>query len=228
MGGFGRLKDYHVREIVCIGSDDFVVEMRTKILNETISILEDLELSSSISIASDPFILPKMQKYKKLQHQESSKLELRLNYSKDEQLSCTSFNLHGTSFSHPFNIEVKGCGETVTGCVGYGIERWVLAFMCQYGLEVNNWPQKIRGNLIMKNIVDVVLMCHEELLKKANIDMQPSLDNQIGSETGIDSLGIVEFVMLLEEELDIELDDKLREIRKCKTFREVVSTIEKI
>lgn len=141
---FGRLKDYHVREIVFIGSTDYVVDMREKILSRTIEILKELGIYSSISIATDPFIVPKMQKFKKLQLQDATKFELRLSYSKDQQISCASFNLHGTAFSHPFNISVNGIDETVTGCVGFGIERWVLAFLCQFGIEPDKWPLKIR------------------------------------------------------------------------------------
>lgn len=84
-----------------------------------------------------------MQKFKKIQIIDSSKYELRINYSDENQLSCASFNLHGTAFSYPFVILVDGCDETVTGCVGLGIERWVLAFLCQFGIEIDGWPEQI-------------------------------------------------------------------------------------
>ena len=79
----------------------------------------------------------------------------------------------------------------------------------------------------MENVTEVVLSCQAELLKSKNIDMQPNLDNPFGRESGIDSLGIVNFIMDIEEKLNIDLDDKLSDIRKCKTFREVVEIIKK-
>jgi len=141
---FGRLKDYHVREIVFIGSNNYVAEMREKTLQKAIAILRKLNIISKVIVASDPFVLPEMQKFKKIQLIEKAKYELKINYSPDNDLSCASFNLHGTAFTYPFNISVKGCEETVTGCVGFGIERWVLAFLCQYGTEIDNWPETIR------------------------------------------------------------------------------------
>ena len=34
--------------------------------------------------------------------------------------------------------------EVVTGCVGFGLERWVIAFLSQFGAEPDNWPQSIK------------------------------------------------------------------------------------
>lgn len=141
---YGRLRDYHVREIVFIGDDQYVSEMREKILNRSINLMEQLKLNGIICTASDPFIIPAMQKYKKIQLLESTKYELRLNYTENNTLSVASFNLHGTAFTYPFNIKVKDCEKNVTGCVGFGLERWVLAFLSQYGENEENWPQCIK------------------------------------------------------------------------------------
>ncbi len=141
---FGRLRDYHVREIVLLGNMEYVIEKRKKIVDQIITFIKEINLCGDISIASDPFIMPKMQKFKKIQVTEASKYEMHLNYEKEQKLSVASFNLHGTAFTHPFNIKIKECQEAVTGCVGFGLERWVLAFLKQYGVNVKNWPQKIK------------------------------------------------------------------------------------
>ena len=85
-----------------------------------------------------------MQKYKTIQLLDNSKYELRLNLSSDKQISTASFNLHGTAFTYPFNIGVSGVEEAVTGCVGFGLERWVIAFLCQFGTNPDNWPETVR------------------------------------------------------------------------------------
>ena len=54
------------------------------------------------------------------------------------------FCLHGTAFTHPFDISMKE-SEAVTGCIGYGLERFVLAFLSQYGENVETWPEVIRA-----------------------------------------------------------------------------------
>jgi len=141
---FGRLRDYHVREIVFLGNENYVIEMRSKVLSEAIDVMNKLGLCGKVLIASDPFVIPEMQKFKKLQVMRETKYELRLNYESDKTLACASFNLHGTAFTHPFSIELSGESNTVTGCVGFGLERWVLAFLSQYGINIDNWPECVR------------------------------------------------------------------------------------
>ena len=73
--------------------------------------------------------MPKMIKYKKYQKMEKSKYEVRVSYDKDHTLAAASLNLHGTAFTSPFHIKVKGVDNPVSGCVGFGIERWILIFL---------------------------------------------------------------------------------------------------
>jgi seryl-tRNA synthetase len=129
---YGRLRDYHVREIVFIGSEDYVKESLIKLMDKTKKFIQRMGLSGEIKTASDPFVIPNMQRFKKLQLKNKVKYEARLNYSKEQQMSAASFNFHGKTFTYPFNIKVEMEEDTVTGCVGYGIERWVLAYLSQY------------------------------------------------------------------------------------------------
>ena len=64
-----------------------------------------------------------------------------------KQLACGSINLHGNFFGKRFDI--KGAdGEPVqTGCVGLGIERWVLAAFTQHGFDERRWPEAIRKKI---------------------------------------------------------------------------------
>jgi len=141
---FGRLRDYHVREIVFFGDQKFVENSREEYLKEVEKIIENLNLNADILIASDAFILPKMEKFKLIQLKEKSKYELRLYYDDEQSLAAASFNLHGTAFTKPFNIKIKNVESPVTGCIGFGIERWVLGFLAQYGVEEEKWPKDVR------------------------------------------------------------------------------------
>lgn len=144
---FGRLKDYHVREIVFFGDMEYVVHLRESVAKKTKQLIEDLNLNGRMCITFDPFVVPAMQKFKKIQIQEQSKYELQLSYTNNNYLAVSSFNLHGTAFTEPFNIYINGCPKPVTGCVGFGIERWVLAFLSQYGLDIKEWPQRVINSL---------------------------------------------------------------------------------
>lgn len=139
----GRLRDYHVREIVFIGSHEFVLNKRKVFLEKTEGILKEIGLSYVSKIANDPFILPQLEKYKKIQIIEKSKIEIQLNIDSQNRISGSSYNLHGTAFSYPFDISVRGVAVTETGCVGFGIERWVIAFLKQFGDCPNNWPSYV-------------------------------------------------------------------------------------
>ena len=123
---------------------DYVEQMREAILRETIALVKKLNLNGDITCAYDPFILPKMQKYKRIQLNEKSKYELQLNYGEKKKISVASFNLHGTAFTTPFNIKIKNLDDCVTGCVGFGVERWVLAFLSQYGPDTRCWPPIVK------------------------------------------------------------------------------------
>lgn len=86
----------------------------------------------------------KMIKYKKYQKMEKSKYEVRVSYDKDHTLAAASLNLHGTAFTSPFHIKVKGVDNPVSGCVGFGIERWILVFLAQYGTDSACWPDEVK------------------------------------------------------------------------------------
>lgn len=137
----GRLRDYHVKEIVFIGSHQFVLNRRKEILDKTIDFLDELGMEYISTVASDHFILPQLQKYKKIQMADKSKIEIQVNTRSQNRISCASFNMHGTAFTYPFAISVKNVRITETGCVGFGIERWVIAFFQQFGDCPEQWPK---------------------------------------------------------------------------------------
>ena len=134
-----------------IGSNDFVSTVREVFLNKLVTLITDWGLCFSVNIASDPFIMPKIQKFKKIQKIEKLKYEVKLNCNSSHKISVASFNLHGSAFTEPFNIKVKNNDNTVTGCIGLGMERWVLAFICQYGVEPLKWPEEIKNAYYKEN-----------------------------------------------------------------------------
>lgn len=141
---FARLCDYHVREIVFFGEQKDVLKLREDVLHASIEFLKAMDIDAQISSTCDPFIVPSMQKYKKYQLNQEVKYELQLNHTEEDTIAVASYNLHGKAFTEPFHIQVESCDNPVTGCVGFGIERWVLAFLSQYGCDVKDWPDEIQ------------------------------------------------------------------------------------
>ena len=64
---FGRLRDYHVREIVFLGTQEFVEQTRENIREEVMTFIRKMNMDAYITLAADAFIMPKMIKYKKYQ-----------------------------------------------------------------------------------------------------------------------------------------------------------------
>lgn len=139
---FGRLRDYHVREIVFIGDKEYVEASRMKVIDKTIEYMKKIGFSGKIVSASDYFVIPQMQKFKLIQMKEKLKYEWRLMVNNEEDIAAASYNLHGINFTNQFNIKIEG-EKTVSGCVGFGIERIVMAFLAQFGLDMNLWPEEV-------------------------------------------------------------------------------------
>ena len=144
---YGRLRDYTVRELVFIGSEAYVRECLGMVMDEIKALIEDLNISSTIVTSSDHFVLPEVQLLKRLQIAEKSKYEVRVKTATSSDIACASINYHGTAFSRPFNISVDNCNPTVSGCVGFGLERWCLAFLRQHGINVTKWPSIITSKI---------------------------------------------------------------------------------
>lgn len=128
---FGRLRDYHVREIVFIGDVDYVEHCRNTIMEKVADYMEKIGLQGKIVSATDCFVVPELQKFKRIQLLEKRKYEWQVAIGEEKHLAVASFNLHDENFTRPFHIKVQD-KHTVTGCVGFGLERMVLAYFSQY------------------------------------------------------------------------------------------------
>ena len=76
-------------------------------------------------------------------------------------------------------------------------------------------------------IVKCVLAAHNKILQEWKYDKVSSLDMEIRPRNGITSETIVTLLLEIEDELEIELDEYLPEIRKCKTIGLLVDIVEK-
>lgn len=131
--GSTRLWDFTVREIVFIGSADFVKENLTKMKEIALEYTKKIGLPAEICPASDNFYPIKRNLVKKkIQTANSLKDELIVKID-DNDVAVASFNFHDTHFSKPFNFDKEG--DIVSGCVGFGLERWI-AGLNFYNIEL--------------------------------------------------------------------------------------------
>jgi seryl-tRNA synthetase len=141
---FGRLLDFSMREIIFVGKPDFVKENRLKSIEYLKELAVEWNVDSLLEIANDPFFTNDFQTKASFQRNQEMKYELRLTVPyQNKSIACSSVNFHSNTFGNAFNIKM-GKRSAVTGCVGFGIERWAFAFLAQYGLDDQQWPTAFR------------------------------------------------------------------------------------
>lgn len=139
--GLERLWDFTMREVIFVGPQAYVAEQREKVIAESISLLDAWGLAYEIRSATDPFFI---EDYATTTFQLAFdlKFEVRANLPyKKKSLAVGSFNLHQDFFGSSLNITSEPGRAAFTGCVGFGLERLVLAFIAQHGPDRSTWPE---------------------------------------------------------------------------------------
>lgn len=136
-----RLMDFTIRETVFFGDYLFVSGVRDRFLNFIYGLVDELQLVGCCCSANDMFFMSDTSQYKiKMQKQMKSKLEIRLNINETESVAIGSVNYHDSYFSRAFNIGIRNIKSVVSGCTGFGLERFAYAFICQHGPDPAHWP----------------------------------------------------------------------------------------
>jgi seryl-tRNA synthetase len=128
-GGFDgllRLWEFKVREFVFVGERGFVEDMLERTEIAAGALAQRLRIETDLENASDHFYPTRENAVRqKMQLQSVMKRELVTGVN-GRKVSLSSFNFHGTHFSGPYGFD-EGDG-IVTGCVGFGLHRWLAAW----------------------------------------------------------------------------------------------------
>jgi seryl-tRNA synthetase len=148
INGLDRLYEFNVRELVFVGNEDYCRGVRTKALPLIETLAGYFDLDVRVQTATDPFFATVSAAKKFWQAAQEVKNEIKIpvlgNDGKEKLLACGSINLHGNFFGARFGFN-DGAGQPAqTGCVGLGIERWVLAAFTQHGFDPARWPKDVR------------------------------------------------------------------------------------
>lgn len=140
-----RLWDFTMREVIFIGSKDFVLEKRDQARDFMRPIMEDLGLAYLVESANDPFFVGEFRKQAAFQNAFQLKYEIRARLPfKDDTLAIGSYNYHQDFFGRNLNISLPDGSPIHTGCAAFGLERFAFAFLSQYGLDSSSWPASIK------------------------------------------------------------------------------------
>jgi len=142
--GLIRTQEFRRVEFVMIGAPDQVVELREKVLESSISLLDELEMEWRVTEAT-PFYMREGTAEGTADPRKVATydLEVLLPY-KGEWLEIGSYNVHKTKFTKSFKIKETKEREVWTGCCGFGTSRWVVGFLAQHGLDKKSWPGAVR------------------------------------------------------------------------------------
>lgn len=152
LAGLDRLWEFNVRELVFVGSEEQVAAYRRRVLPVIAELAATFDLECRIETANDPFFATVAAARTFWQRAQEVKNEIMLPIEPGpdgtpRSLACGSINLHGRFFGDRFGIADADGGGATTGCVGLGIERWVLAAFSQHGFEPERWPAAVRREI---------------------------------------------------------------------------------
>jgi seryl-tRNA synthetase len=127
-----HLWEFTMREVVFLGSSEFVSAQRQEWLELATRWARALGLDASSGLASDPFFVGGENRGKKiLQRVKELKYELCAPDLAGRPMAIASFNLHEQFFGKRFGITLGNGAPAFSACAGFGLERWALALLAR-------------------------------------------------------------------------------------------------
>jgi seryl-tRNA synthetase len=131
---------FTMRELVCVGRAEDVEAVRRRGITNAECLARSLGLDPVVAPASDPFFVPTARGRALLQRVKALKHELLLPLGDRPPIAAASFNHHERFFGEAFDIRLADGIPAESGCVAFGLERWVLAILAEHGPNRRNWP----------------------------------------------------------------------------------------
>ena len=131
---------FTMREIVCLGAAEDVEDFRQRGMRLAASLASRLDLDAGFLVATDPFFAPTARGKTIVQRVKALKHELALPIGGERSTAAASFNNHERFFGEAFGITLASGEPASSGCVAFGLERWLLAFLVAHGIDRVAWP----------------------------------------------------------------------------------------
>ena len=140
-----RLWNFTMREIIFVGTADFVQDGLDRSQIAINQILDDMDLAYLIETANDPFFIGSYRDQAAYQSAFELKIDGRMSLPyKNDTLAAGSYNRHRDFFGRTLDILLPDGSPADTGCVGFGCERLAFAFIAQHGPNQAHWPEQVR------------------------------------------------------------------------------------
>ena len=143
-----RCYEFTMREVVFLGEPAAIDARRMRLLEQTVAFADSIGMAGTVERATDFFFRDDVDGRARTLHQRANSLALKyeLRVRMDDagaSLAVASFNLHDDYFGRSFGIRLPDGAPASTGCVGFGIERWVSAFLAYHGADPSRWPADV-------------------------------------------------------------------------------------
>ncbi len=125
-----RQWSFNMRELVCVGSESEVEAFLARQQARVSDFIAALGLEAHWQVATDLFFRPEQQPKYLAQKVFPVKQELVL----EDGLAIASVNRHRDHFGRAFDIQ-RAERAAHSGCVAFGMERWLYALRCRYGAQ---------------------------------------------------------------------------------------------
>lgn len=143
-----RQQLFRMREYVRMGTQADVTEFRQLWMDRGVKMMEEVGLEVTIDVANDPFFGRAGKMLANNQRDQNLKFELLIPItSTANPTACMSFNYHQDAFGAKWGLIFEDGSVAHTACVGFGLERIALALFHHHGLDVKEWPTKVRTAL---------------------------------------------------------------------------------
>jgi len=143
-----RMQAFRVREFVRVGTPEVVVEWRDMWLGRGVELLKSLGLPARSDVASDPFFGRGGRMLAGTQREQKLKFEVLVPViSEENPTAVCSFNYHQDHFGKIFDIKTPAGDTAQTACLGFGLERCVMALFKTHGMVPSTWPSVVRSQL---------------------------------------------------------------------------------
>jgi seryl-tRNA synthetase len=143
-----RMQSFRVREFVRVGTPDEVVGWRDMWLKRGLNLLTSLGLPARADVAADPFFGRGGKMLAVNQKEQKLKFEVLIPViSAEDPTAVCSFNFHQEHFGSTFGIRTSDGKVANSACLGFGLERIVMALFKTHGFEPERWPHEVRSKL---------------------------------------------------------------------------------
>ncbi|WP_017608807.1 class-II aminoacyl-tRNA synthetase family protein [Nocardiopsis xinjiangensis] len=132
----GRLRSFRMYEVVYLGSEAEVETWRDDVLRAAAAWLSGLGLSAETVPANDPFFGRTGRLLASVQRTQRLKWEITAEVAQDTVQAVASANVHKDQFGKAFEVTGPQGAPLHSACLGFGMDRLLLALRHLYGSEV--------------------------------------------------------------------------------------------